>query len=210
VTIATATPGALSWRPVPGTHGITALAAEPAGRRLALLPADRVGRGVPLALRIVDRVSGAARRLAASSLEANGVPAWLADGRIALRALASGERDVLGLVDVGSGRVSTRPLDAVDVSASTDGRAVAYVNATGVRVGGLPPGPSTAIDVGPPPDGTHIGEAALDGTGARIGFTWVDDAGVAVRVVACRRDSGWRCEALVDRPERELLLAWLP
>jgi hypothetical protein len=205
---------AMAWSIAPGIRGIAAVAVEPSGRRLALLGLDRLGQGNGLTLGITNGLEGPARSVASQGLEANGGPAWLADGRIALRALAPGENDVIAFVDPATGSATTLALDAIDIFASADGATVAIPSVATIRVG-----PSADVAaamhgaaVETPAGGAseQLADVALDATGSRIGYVWADADGIPRSIRICTAAAGWRETSRFDIPSgaTRVLLAW--
>jgi hypothetical protein len=207
---------AVRWRVVPGVRGLAAASASPDGTVIALLAASRVGRGVPLVIGIVDAAGHRRSEVKAPSLQANGGPTWLADGRIALRALARGERDVLALMRPAEVATDTVPLEGIDVVSSRDGTTAAILGVESIRVRPASqigtPGAGSGVEM-PSASGTEGGQllnAALDGAGSRIAYVWADADGVPRTIRVCAAAAGWREVARLDLPPRatRVELAW--
>jgi hypothetical protein len=205
---------AMAWSIAPGIRSVAAVAVEPSGKRLALLGLDRLGQGNGLTLGITNGLAGPARSVASQGLEANGGPAWLADGRIALRALAPGEKDIVAFVDPATGSATTIALDAIDIFASADGATVAIPSVATIRVG-----PSadvaaamrgTSVETPSATAGEQLADVALDATGSRIAYVWADADGVPLSIRVCTAAAGWRETSRLDIPSgaTRVLLAW--
>jgi hypothetical protein len=207
---------AIGWRAVPGVAGLAAASASPDGTRIALLSASRLGRGVPLVIRIIDSAGHRRSDVTAPTLEANGGPTWLADGRIALRALARGERDVLAVIRPAASATDTVPLEGVDVVSSGDGMTTAMLGVDSIRVRPAAQiatsGRGSTVEM-PSASGTERGQlvnAALDRAGSRIGYVWADQDGVARTIRVCAASGGWREVTRLDLPSgaSRVQLAW--
>ncbi|HET7027352.1 MAG TPA: hypothetical protein VFI28_06650 [Candidatus Limnocylindrales bacterium] len=204
--------GSIAWMDGPPTANLAALAADPGGRFLALLDTDRLGQGLPLALEIVPVAGGDGRTITAKELEANGAPAWLADGRIALRAIGRGGRDVLAIVDSATDRTTSVPFDAIDLFASADGRTVALAYERAIRI--VPAadlsGDGVAVAVPTDPGAGRVAEVALDPTGGRIAFVLEDDDQTPISIRIATAAAGWRETAHIDVPvgTTRIRIAW--
>lgn len=213
-TVAVADRDLRAWRVAPGIRGAGAVAVEPSGERLALLGLDRLGQGNGLALGITNGLEGPPRSVSSRGLEANGGPVWLADGRIALRALAPGEKDVVAFVDPTTGSATTIALDGLDIFSSPDGATVAIPSIAALRVG-----PSadvaaamrgTAVGTPAGSSGEQLADVALDATGSRIAYVWADADGAPLSIRICTAAAGWRETSRLDIPSgaARVLVAW--
>jgi hypothetical protein len=210
------TGGGQAWAPIDGISGAAAAASDPDGTRIAVLPADRLGGGRPLALTGRQLGSGEARATTAAGLEANGRPAWLADGRIVLRAIGRAGTNVLAFVDPATSSVTTRPFDGVDLAISGDGATAALLLVDGVRV--VPSsalgeaGAGKLVGASGRPAGASPAAAALDRTGARVAIAWVDEGGATVAITVASAAGGWQEAGTVEPPAGggDVLLAWTP
>jgi hypothetical protein len=213
--IGTVRGAAVGWHVAPGIRRLAAASASPDGTLIATLAANRLGRGVALVIGIVDPAGHRRSDVTAPSLEANGGPTWLADGRIALRALAPGERDVLALIRPAASATDTVPLDGVDVVSSGDGTTTAILGIESIRVrpaAEIATSGGVAVEM-PSASGAERGQlvkAALDGAGGRIAYVWADENGVPRTIRVCAAAGGWREVARLDVPSgaSRVELAW--
>ena len=186
------TGAARSWRELtidarPGrsTAGIDL---SPDGGTLAIVRGDPDTAGMDVVTVDVETGTATTREL---DLMANGPPAWIGPGMLALEVVKPDQQVGIATLDTGTGAVAITRASGFEASVTGDGSLVAVATDAGVVVRKTSDWLSDAPDFGVPvpgPEGATILDLAIDAAGARLAVVYADPSGASASVMILRRN----------------------
>lgn len=158
------------------------------GRTLAVVRGDPDTAGMDVVTVDVETGAATTREL---DLMANGPPAWIGAGMLALEVVKPDQQVGIATLATATGAVAITRASGFEASATGDGSLVAVATDTGAVVRKTSDWLKDAHDDGVPVpglEGATILDLAIDAAGARLAVVYADPSGASASVVILRRN----------------------